>query len=213
MGTGGRVLGKEALERRAVLNQRQVQASTRALGAASVEMLRQVHADAEWILENLGVGCKQPQIQAAFRPFEAEGLAIVYEDRIFITAELIERCLQQAPGLDDFFVGRNSFFIGGTAPYLYDDETGRGGVIPNPEHAVQIARIAQAEPMVAGMGRGVKLKDESLQMQIMDRHCKKPLYFAVTSDAGSRQLQGIRWGNTRRCARPGRSASPMRRGC
>ena len=37
--------------------------------------------------------------------------------------------------------------------------------------------------MVSGMGRGMKLKDEVQQMNIMDDHCSKPLYFAVTSDA------------------------------
>jgi len=33
------------------------------------------------------------------------------------------------------------------------------------------------------MGRGVKLRDEVQQMNIMDDLCSKPLYFAVTSDA------------------------------
>jgi trimethylamine:corrinoid methyltransferase-like protein len=33
------------------------------------------------------------------------------------------------------------------------------------------------------MGRGIKLKDEVEQMNLMDAHCSKPLYFAVTSDA------------------------------
>ena len=36
--------------------------------------------------------------------------------------------------------------------------------------------------MVGGMGRGVKLKDEVIQMNIMAENCSKPLYFAVTSD-------------------------------
>ena len=160
-----------------------IEISTSLFGQDTVEMLFQVHQDALWILENLGVGCKQPDLQEAFRSYEAEGLAVIYEDRIFVTAELVKRALQIVPGVDRFFVPLNSFFIGGTAPYVYDDETGQGGVFPTPEHVVQIARFAESSPAVAGMGRGIKLKDEVEQMNIMDKYCSKPLYFAVTSDA------------------------------
>jgi trimethylamine:corrinoid methyltransferase-like protein len=146
-------------------------------------MLIQSHKDALWLLENLGVGCKQPQIQEAFRPFESEGTAVVYDDRIYVTSGLVDQCLESVPGVEDFFVPLDSFFIGGTAPYVYDDEAGEGGLPPTPEHVEQIARIADQSPMVAGMGRGVKLKDEVQQMNIMAEHCTKPLYFAVTSDA------------------------------
>jgi trimethylamine--corrinoid protein Co-methyltransferase len=153
------------------------------LGEDTVEMLLQVHQDALWILENLGVGCKQPQIQEAFRRFEADGLAVLYEDRIYVTAGLAEKCLETAPGVDGFFVPMNSFFIGGTAPYVYDDEKNNGGLPPTPEHVARIAQIAQEHQPVAGMGRGVKLKDEVQQMDIMAEHCEKPIYFAVTSDS------------------------------
>jgi trimethylamine:corrinoid methyltransferase-like protein len=86
------------------------------------------------------------------------------------------------PKLDQFFVPRNSFFIGGTAPYVYDDEAGEGGVFPKPEHAERVASVAQENEIVAGMGRGIKLKDEVEQMNIMTENCNKPMYFAVTSD-------------------------------
>ena len=153
------------------------------LGGSTVEMLTQVHKDALWILENLGVGCKQPDMQDAFRKFESQGEAIIYEDRIYVTSGLVERCLSTTPGVDDFFVPLNSFFIGGTAPYIYDDEKGEGGIIPTAEHVIRIAQIADKSDIVAGMGRAVKLKDEGQQMSIMAEHCSKPLYFAVTSDA------------------------------
>jgi trimethylamine:corrinoid methyltransferase-like protein len=146
-------------------------------------MLFQVHQDALWILENLGVGCKQPDIQEAFKKFEAEGLAIVYGNRVHIMSALVEKCLGTVPGVADFFVPLNSFFIGGTAPYIYDDKAGKGGVIPKAEHVKKIAQIAEKNKVVAGMGRGIKLKDEVEQMNIMDENCSKPLYFAVTSDA------------------------------
>ena len=72
------------------MNKEQEKRSKSLLGDVAVEMLLQVHKDALWILENLGVGCKQPQIQEAFRKFEADGLAVFYEDRIYVTAGLVD---------------------------------------------------------------------------------------------------------------------------
>jgi len=164
------------------VNKEQIERSNSLLGEDTVNMLIQVHEDALWILENLGVGCKQPEIQKAFQGFEADGLAVVYEDRAYITSGLVKHCLKTVPGLDGFFVPMSSFFIGGTAPYVYDDKAGEGGLSPSPEHAVRIAQIAQKNEAVAGMGRGIKLKDEVQQMNIMAENCSKPLYFAVTSD-------------------------------
>ncbi|MBW1827925.1 MAG: trimethylamine methyltransferase family protein [Deltaproteobacteria bacterium] len=173
------------------MNEEQIKRSKSLLGNDTVQMLFKVHEDALWILENLGVGCKQPDMQAAFRKFENEGLAILYEDRIYITKDLVERCLTSVPGVADFFVPLNSFFIGGTAPYIYDDEKGEGGIMPTPEHVARIAQIAEKNDIVAGMGRAVKLKDEVQQMNIMVEHCSKPLYFAVTSDAALERAKEI----------------------
>lgn len=159
-----------------------VQNSKSVLGQNTVQMLFQVHQDALWVLENIGVGCKQPDIQKAFQKFEQEGKAIVFDDRIFITSELVERCLQTVPGVADFFVPMNSFFIGGTAPYVYDDKAGKGGVFPTTEHLTRLAKIAEKNDIIAGMGRGIKLKDEVQQIDIMAENCSKPLYFGVTSD-------------------------------
>lgn len=64
----------------------------------------------------------------------------------------MEHCLSTVPGVADFFVPRNSFFIGGTAPYVYDDIAGCGGVIPTAEHVVSIARVAEENRVVAGKG-------------------------------------------------------------
>jgi trimethylamine:corrinoid methyltransferase-like protein len=164
------------------VNQAQIEHSEAVFGKETVEMLLQVHKDALWILENLGVGCKQPEILRTFQEQEAEGLAYVYENRIFVTNDLVEKCLEIVPKADDFFVPKNSFFIGGTAPYVYDDEAGEGGIFPKSEHAVRIAQIAEANEIVSGMGRGIKLKDEVEQMNIMVENCTKPMYFAVTSD-------------------------------
>ena len=165
-----------------MMNDKQLEKSKSLLGDETVNMLLRVHEDALWILENLGVGCKQPEMLQAFQQFESEGLAFAYENRVFVTTDLVKRCLTTVPGVKDFFVPLNSFFIGGTAPYVYDEEAGTGGLPPTPEHVTRIARIAQEKDMVAGMGRGVKLKDEVEQMNIMAENCDKPLYFAVTSD-------------------------------
>ncbi len=165
------------------MNHEQVEESKALLGKEVVEMLLQVHQDALWILENLGVGCKQPEILEVFKNAENQGSAVVFEDRIYLMSELVEQCLGTVPGLSDFFVPMSSFFIGGTAPYVYDDDARKGGLLPNRGHVERIARIAEQSPMVSGMGRGVKLKDEVQQMNIMDDLCSKPLYFAVTSDA------------------------------
>ncbi len=164
------------------MNNSWLEQSQQLFGNRTVEMLLKVHDDALWILENFGVECKQPEIQEKFRQFEAEGLAVVYENRIYIMNDLVEKCLKTVPSVSDFFVPLNSFFIGGTAPYLYDDEKKVGGVMPTAEHVKQIAIIAEKNNAVSGMGRAVKLKDEVEQMNIMDEYCSKPLYFAVTSD-------------------------------
>lgn len=161
------------------------------LGEDTVEMLLQVHKDALWILENFGVGCAQPEIQAVFQRFEAEGLAVAYDNRVFVTADLVEQCLQTVPGLEDFFVPMNSYFIGGTAPYVYDDKAGQGGIIPTPQHATRIGQIAEENQLVAGMGRGIKLKDEVEQMNLMVENCTKPMYVAVTSDASLTRAKEI----------------------
>jgi len=174
--------GLNFLDEEKFLNDAQVKKSTSILGESVVEMLMRSHQDALWILENLGVGCKQPDMQQVFKKLEAEGLAAVYEDRIYLMGDLVEQCLKTTPGVNEFFVPLKSFFIGGTAPYVYDDKKGQGGIFPTAEHAARIARIAQKSGPVGGMGRGIKLKDEVEQMTLMAETCSKPLYFAVTSD-------------------------------
>ncbi|MDB9823154.1 trimethylamine methyltransferase family protein [Deltaproteobacteria bacterium] len=173
------------------MKQERVEISKSLLGNNTVDMLLQVHQDAIWTLENLGVGCKQPEMQDVFRRYEPDGLSVVYEDRVYVTAGLVEKCLETAPGVAEFFVPLNSFFIGGTAPYVYDDKAGKGGVFPTPEHAARIAQIAEENRMVAGMGRGIKLKDEVQQMNIMAENCTKPLYVAVTSDSSLERAKEI----------------------
>jgi trimethylamine---corrinoid protein Co-methyltransferase len=171
-------------------NAEQVAASTEALGRPTVDMLRQVHRDALWVLENMGVACTHAGLEEAFRKHEPDGRVILYENRIYITADLVAKCLNRVPGLSGFFVPRNSFFIGGRAPYVYDDSAGKGGVLPTLDHVERIARIAEAHAVVAGMGGGVFLKDEWAQVDTMAAHCSKPLLVPVTSSSAlERALQ------------------------
>jgi trimethylamine---corrinoid protein Co-methyltransferase len=174
-----------------IVNKKQIEKSNSLLGEPTVEMLLKVHEDALWILENMGVGCKQPDILNLFKKYEDNGLAVVYDDRIYLMEDLVKQCLESVPAIEEFFVPRNSFFIGGTAPYIYDDNAGVGGIMPTPDHVKKIARIAEAIDIIAGMGRGVKLKDESEQMDIMVENCSKPLYFSVTNNKSLARAEEI----------------------
>ena len=71
------------------MNDREVERSKSLLGEETVTMLMQAHKDALWMLENLGVGCKQPEIQEMFRKFESDGAAVIYENRIYVTSDLV----------------------------------------------------------------------------------------------------------------------------
>ena len=55
----------------------------------------------------------------------------------------------------------------------------------------KIAKIAEKNQIVTGMGRAIKLKDEVQQMNIMAENCTKPLYFAVTSDRSLERAKEI----------------------
>jgi trimethylamine:corrinoid methyltransferase-like protein len=174
-----------------MFNQERVDEVRGTIGNEATDMLFKVHADALWILENLGVGCKEPDMVEAFKRYEDSGEAITYDDRIYVTESLVNKCLETAPGVDDFFVPLSSFFVGGTAPYIYDDEKGEGGVFPTAEYARRIYEIVERMPMIAGTGRGIKLKDEVEQMTLMAETTRKPIYFAVTNDAALERAKEI----------------------
>ena len=55
------------------MNTDQIDKSKSLLGPQTVDMLFQVHADSLWILENMGVGCAQPDMLSAFQQHEADG--------------------------------------------------------------------------------------------------------------------------------------------
>ena len=77
-----------------MLNTERIEKEKALPGEQTVDMLVKVHDDALWILENLGVGCKQPELPAAFRQLEADGAAVIYEGRVYLSKDLVERCLE-----------------------------------------------------------------------------------------------------------------------
>lgn len=165
------------------VNASQIETSRAALGNDTVEMLLQVHRDALWVLENLGVGCRRPDIVNAFARFEESGDAILHGDRIYPMEDLVLRSLKTVPGIADFFAPHDSFFIDGTAPHVYDDLKRKGGLTPSAGHVIRIAKMADKSRAVAGTGRGVTLKDDGLQMGLMAEYCAKPLCLKVSGEA------------------------------
>ena len=65
------------------MNHEQVEESKALLGKEVVEMLLQVHQDALWILENLGVGCKQPEIGLNAR-YVIDTFSVIDQDKVRI---------------------------------------------------------------------------------------------------------------------------------
>ena len=86
----------------------QVETSRKILGSQTVDMLLQVHEDALWMLENMGVGCAQPNMLAAFQRYEDSGKAIVYENRVYVTEDLVSQYLYTAGVPDPDLIIRTS---------------------------------------------------------------------------------------------------------
>jgi hypothetical protein len=73
------------------VNKNQIKKSTHILGKPTAEMLTKVREDTFWIMENLGVGFKQPEMVLAFKQHEKDGLAFVHKDRIYVMIDLVEK--------------------------------------------------------------------------------------------------------------------------
>ena len=111
------------------------------------DLLEKIHQDALTVLEEVGVHCESPRIRQIF---EETGLAAVDEStgHIHVLAPLVEQALTTAPKRGEYWIPENSFGVGGTAPFVYDDETGEL-IEPTFEHLVRIAKIvdeADASP-------------------------------------------------------------------
>jgi trimethylamine:corrinoid methyltransferase-like protein len=154
------------------------------------ELLENIHQDALTVLEEVGVKCESARIRQIF---ENTGLAAVDEStgHIHVLAPLVEQALTTAPKRSQYWIPENSFGVGGTAPFVYDDETGEL-VQPTFEHLVRIAKIVDEADVVNFMARGVLIRKEEVKvMDTIIEHCRKPIYVAALSDAGIARAEEI----------------------
>ncbi len=152
--------------------------------------LEKIHQDALQVLEEVGVKCASPEVREIF---ESTGLA-AFDDstgHLHILAPLVEQAINMAPKRDRYWIPENAFGVGGTAPFVYDDETGEL-VEPTFEHLAKIAGIVNEADEVNFMARGVLIRNQEVKvMDTMIENCNKPIYVAVVTDAGIARARQI----------------------
>jgi trimethylamine---corrinoid protein Co-methyltransferase len=149
-----------------------------------------IHRDALQILEQVGVNFKSARLRDLY---ENTGLAAYDETtgNLHILPELVHQALTTAPKRKDYWIPENSFGIGGTAPFLYDDLTGEL-VEPTLHDLARIATIANNSPEVDFMARGVLIRQQEVKvMDTMIEYCKKPIYAAAATEAGLARAKKI----------------------
>ncbi len=154
------------------------------------DLISLIHADALRVLEEVGVKCESLEIR---RVFEETGLAAFDEmtGHLHVTAPLVEQALVMTPKRDQFWVPENSFGVGGTAPFVFDDET-KELIEPTLAHLAHIASVVDAADEVGFMARGVLIKGQEVKvMETMIAHCRKPIYAAALSPAGIAKAEEI----------------------
>jgi trimethylamine:corrinoid methyltransferase-like protein len=145
--------------------------------------LDKIHRDALRVLEEVGVKCNSPNV---IKIFQDTGLAAFEEGtgHIHVLSSLVEQALNTTPKREQYWIPENSFGIGGTAPFIYDDEGGEL-VEPTFEHLARIATIADTSDVVRFMARGVLIKNHEVKvMDTIIERCTKPIYVAAVTDAG-----------------------------
>jgi len=85
-------------------------------------LLDQIHQDALRVLEEVGVKCDSSEVRQIF---EETGLADFDETtgHLYVLTPLVEQALATAPKRDQYWITENSFGVGGTAPFVFDDLT------------------------------------------------------------------------------------------
>ena len=88
-----------------------------------LKLLNQIHTDALRVLEEIGIKCESAEVK---RIFEGTGLAAYDKStgHIHVLAPLVEQALNSTPKRDQYWISENSFGVGGTAPFVYDDRSG-----------------------------------------------------------------------------------------
>lgn len=152
--------------------------------------LERIHQDALRVLEEVGVKCVSAEMR---RVFEDTGLAAYDETtgHIHVLSPLVEQALNTAPGRDQYWIPENAFGVGGTAPFVYDDDSG-DLVEPTVDHLIRIAKIVDEADDVRFMARGVLIKGQEVKvMDTLIEHCSKPLYVAAVTDEGISRAKEI----------------------
>jgi trimethylamine:corrinoid methyltransferase-like protein len=152
--------------------------------------LERVHQDALAVLEEVGVKCVSSETRQIF---EDTGLAAFDETtgHIHVLSTLVEQALNMAPKRDQYWIPENSFGVGGTAPFVYDDQSS-DLVEPTFDHLVRIARVVSEADVVQFMARGVLIKKQEVKvMDTIIENCHKPVYVAAVSDEGIARAEEI----------------------
>lgn len=154
------------------------------------ELLEKIHDDALRVLEEVGVKCVSPEVRQVF---EETGLAAFDEStgHIHVLRPLVEQALGTTPKRDQYWIPEDAFGVGGTAPFVYDDDTGEL-IPPTFDHLIRIAKTVNAADVVQFMARGVLLKGEEVKViDTIIEHCHKPIYVAAVTDEGIARAEEV----------------------
>lgn len=153
-------------------------------------LLEKIHNDALRVLEEVGVKCESKEVRQIF---EDTGMA-AFDDstgHIHVLKPLVEQALDTTPKRDEYWIPENSFGVGGTAPFIYDDESG-DLVEPTFDHLVKIAKIVNDADVVDFMARGVLIKNQEVKViDAIIENCHKPIYVAAVTEAGINRVREI----------------------
>lgn len=154
------------------------------------DLLETIHQDALRVLEEVGVKCTSPEIRQIF---ENTGLAAFDETtgHLHVLTPLVEQALNTAPKRDQYWIPENSFGVGGTAPFVYDDQSG-DLVEPTFEHLAMIAKTVNEADVIHFMARGILIKNQEVKaMDTIIENCHKPIYVAAVTEEGIARAQEI----------------------
>jgi trimethylamine:corrinoid methyltransferase-like protein len=159
-------------------------------GQDTRNMLSRIHRDALHVLEEVGMKCTSAEARSVLTD---TGLA-AYDDttgHLHVLAPLVEQALAITPGREAYWIPPNSFGVGGTAPFVFDDLSGEL-IPPTLADVARIAKIVdQAEP-VNFMARGVLVPDREVEvMDTLVAHCRKPIYVGAVTEAGIQRAREI----------------------
>jgi trimethylamine:corrinoid methyltransferase-like protein len=149
----------------------------------SDEYLADIHRDALRVLEEVGVKCESQKI---IELFTNTGLA-AFDDvtgHIHVLGPLVDQILDSTPRRDQYWIPENSFGVGGTAPFVYNDQSGEL-IEPTFDHLIRIAKIVNQSDQINFMARGVLIKNQEVKvMDAIIENCDKPIYVAAVTEAG-----------------------------